>query len=76
MSSIWIRSERSFVQRWLHYLFECPTFWKWERTFTCPDCGKKYRCYWDGNDINGKIHVCNRCVNSEENQRGACYHKH
>lgn len=45
-----------------HYLFECPTFWRIEPAFECPQCGSKYRCYWDGNDIGGKINICNKCA--------------
>ena len=46
-----------------HKLFRCPTFWRIHPFFTCPECGKKYRCYWDGNDIAGVgIDYCNACA--------------
>ena len=38
--------------------------------FQCPHCGKEYRCYWDGNDVGGKINVCHRCA-KEYKQLGA-----
>jgi hypothetical protein len=34
-----------------HLLFHCHTFWQWKRAYKCPVCGKRYRCYWDGNDV-------------------------
>lgn len=49
-----------------HYLFECPTFWQMKPAFKCPCCGKEYRCYWDGNDIGGKINVCHECAKKYE----------
>jgi hypothetical protein len=52
---------RPFIKRWMHKLFDCPTFWK-KPSFVCPICGKKYRCYWDGHDSYGFINVCNTCV--------------
>lgn len=55
--------KKSFFQRWKHKLFTCPTFWKWKAAFSCPGCGKKYRCYWDGNDVAGHgIDYCNKCT--------------
>ena len=46
-----------------HKLFHCPTFWKLKPAFTCPQCSKKYRCYWDGNDVAGHgIDYCNKCA--------------
>ena len=54
---------KSFLKRWEHKLFSCPTFWKWKQKFTCPKCGKKYRCYWDGHDEQGWINLCNKCYN-------------
>jgi hypothetical protein len=53
-------------KRWRHYLFDCPTFWLWKPRFTCPDCGANYRCYWDGNDVGGKVDVCNECASKYE----------
>ena len=44
-----------------HYLFLCPTFWSVKPAFKCPECGKGYRCYWDGNDVGGKINICHAC---------------
>lgn len=50
-----------------HYLFHCPTFWRLKPIFKCPTCGKKYRCYWDGNDIeNHGIDFCNKCAKKIE----------
>ena len=50
----------------IHKLFHCPTFWSWKRTYTCPECGKKYRCYWDGNDCTcGVINLCNKCMTTK-----------
>ncbi len=52
-----------WAKRWYHKLFKCPTFWKLKSSFTCPKCGEKYRCYWDGNDIAGVgIDYCNSCA--------------
>ena len=52
-----------FLKRWLHKFFKCPTFWKCKASFVCPDCGHKYRCYWDGNDVSGVgINYCNGCA--------------
>ena len=46
-----------------HHLFKCPSFWKIRSSFTCPDCGKEYRCYWDGYDCPcGTIHLCKTCA--------------
>ena len=46
----------------IHYLFKCPTFWRWNPAFTCPICNKKYRCYFDGCDIAGHgINICLSC---------------
>ena len=57
-----------WLKRWHHKLFKCPTFWKLKPYFTCPGCGKKYRCYWDGNDIEGVgIDYCNNCAKDLEN---------
>lgn len=52
-----------------HRLFSCPSFWKFKKQFHCPICGKGYRCYWDGNDFNGLINVCNKCAKRELSQR-------
>jgi hypothetical protein len=44
---------KPFLKRWWHKLFNCPTFWSIKPRFTCPLCGEHYRCYWDGNDVEG-----------------------
>ena len=54
----------------LHKLFWCPSFWQLRRAFHCPECGKKYRCYYDGNDVTGHgIDLCNRCAKKYEGER-------
>lgn len=47
----------------------CPTdHSRDELRFTCPDCGVRYACYWDGNDCDcGTIHICMKCI---ENHKG------
>lgn len=47
----------------IKHFFTC-TCKLWETpVFTCPDCGKKYRCYFSGNDCwCGVIHLCNSCA--------------
>jgi len=45
-----------------HYAFKCPTFWRRKPAFECPSCLAKYRCYWDGNDIGGRINICKKCA--------------
>lgn len=60
-----ITDKRNWAQRWLHKLISCPTWWKsWFKDGKrCPGCGKRIRCYWDGNDIEGVgIDYCNRCT--------------
>ena len=53
----------TFFKKLSHKLFGCPTFWSIKPAFKCPICGKKYRCYWDGNDIDGHgIDICNECA--------------
>lgn len=54
---------RKLYQRVIHKLFHCPTFWSIGPRFQCPMCGKRYRCYWDGNDTDKGINLCNRCAN-------------
>ena len=50
-----------------HLIFKCPTFWETKPAFCCPGCGKRYRCYWDGNDIAGiGINYCNSCTEKHE----------
>jgi len=59
----------AFIKRWRHKIFKCPTFWDKEPAFTCPGCGKKYRCYWDGNDVTGHgIDYCNKCAKKLESE--------
>jgi len=54
---------KEFYSRWRHKLFHCPTFWELKPHFQCPKCGKKYRCYWEGNDIVGVgKDYCDDCV--------------
>ena len=53
-----------------HYLFECPTFWRRQPAFKCPICDATYRCYWDGNDVGGKINVCKTCTYEYDTQGG------
>ena len=53
-----------------HYMFECPTFWRLKPAFKCPVCDAKYRCYWDGNDVGGKINVCKKCTYGYDTQGG------
>lgn len=54
---------KPLLKRIYHKLFECPTFWRWKPAFECPRCGKKYRCYWDGNDVSGHgIDYCDGCA--------------
>ena len=53
----------TLFKKLIHYLFKCPTFWRFKPAFECPECGRKYRCYWDGNDISGHgINICNPCA--------------
>jgi hypothetical protein len=59
---------KTWWQKWKHYLFSCPTFWRWKPAFTCPECGATYRCYWDGNDAGGQINLCTPCT--EKYQEG------
>ena len=59
--------KKGFFKRWTHKLFHCPTFWSLHPKFSCPGCGKKYRCYWDGNDVEGHgIDYCNKCATTLE----------
>lgn len=54
---------KKFIATWVHKLFYCPTFWSFKPFYTCPCCGKRYRCYWEGNDIAGVgIHYCGKCA--------------
>jgi hypothetical protein len=53
--------------RLIHKLFFCHTFWTWRPMFQCPECGKKYRCYWDGADVDGYgINFCHTCADKLE----------
>jgi len=54
---------KGLLKRWLHKIFSCPTFWRIKPAFTCPGCGKKYRCYWDGNDVaHHGVDYCCKCA--------------
>ena len=54
---------KPLLKRIIHKLFFCPTFWRLKPRFQCPRCGKKYRCFWDGNDIEGHgTDYCNKCA--------------
>ena len=58
---------RAFLERWVHKLFRCPTFWRVKASFFCPECGAGYRCYWDGHDVAGVgIDLCARCAGKHE----------
>ena len=61
-STVTITMKRTRLQRWWHYLFHCPSFWRLRPAFTCPLCGAKYRCYWDGHDEGGYVHLCGDCA--------------
>ncbi len=51
------------IKKLMHYLFHCPTFWRIQPAFQCPNCKVRYRCYWDGNDIDGVgINYCDACA--------------
>ena len=55
------------IKRLVHKLFKCPTFWRVEPAFQCPSCDKKYRCYWDGNDVAGVgKDYCDKCAGALE----------
>jgi len=56
-----------------HLLFHCPTFWRvrpyYRDKHSCPECGKKYRCYYQGNDVIGHgIDLCNKCAKKYEKE--------
>lgn len=61
---------KTWIKRWHHKLFECPTFWKsyWNTflkskpNYRCPNCKKAMHCYWDGNDTYKGIDFCNECA--------------
>ncbi len=55
------------MKKIFHYLFKCPTFWEFKPHYQCPECGKRYRCYWDGHDcVCGMISLCKDCANSSK----------
>jgi len=46
----------------IRHFFTCPSR-KAETKFQCPDCGRKYTCYYNGADCNcGVINLCKRCA--------------
>jgi hypothetical protein len=54
---------KGMFRRWWHLLFACPTFWRSGLSYTCPVCDKHFRCYWDGQRVEGyERHCCNRCA--------------
>lgn len=60
---------KTWLKKWKHKLFGCPTFWKskWNTflkskpMYRCPGCKKAMHCYWDGNDTKKGIDYCNEC---------------
>lgn len=63
---------QNFWKRWIHKLFKCPTFWQAvilrKPAWTCPGCGHKGTCYWDGNDTDEGIDYCNSCAQEIESR--------
>ena len=65
-----MQSHKTFIKRWNHKLFGCPTFWKsiwstfWKSKpyYRCAECDKPLHCYWDGNDTKKGIDFCNDCA--------------
>lgn len=54
---------KTLLKHWYHKLFQCPTYWTFKGSFTCTQCGKRKRCYWDGNDMTGHgTDICERCA--------------
>lgn len=70
MSIILSFPKKTFVKRWIHKLFQCPTFWQsifktilFSQPFIrCNECGKAIHCYWDGNDTNKGVDFCDDCA--------------
>ncbi len=61
---------RSIFQTTYHKIFKCPTFWKIKPAFKCPKCSATYRCYWDGNDVEGHgTDLCNTCAVKYETKK-------
>lgn len=65
---------KTFLKKWKHKLFNCPTFWKsiWNTFFKskpyyrCPQCKKAMHCYWDGNDVTDKgTDLCDKCATKD-----------
>jgi len=51
------------VEKRKHYIEKCPTFWKPRDWYTCPDCGERYPCYYDGHDCEcGTTNLCGGCA--------------
>lgn len=62
--------EEKMVKGILHKLFNCPTFWRLKPFFQCPICGKRYRCYWDGHDVEKVgINLCKKCAEKAEKDK-------
>lgn len=57
-----MKNKISNIIRVWHLLFQCQTFWRVKPAFTCPICGKTYRCFLDGNDVEEFRGVCNDCL--------------
>lgn len=48
-------------KRLRHLLFNCQTFWRIRPFYHCSECGKGFRCFWDGNDCCRLTNICRRC---------------
>jgi hypothetical protein len=56
-------ADKPMWKRISHKMFHCPTFWNLKPAFRCPICRATYRCYWDGNDVEGVgINLCGPCA--------------
>jgi len=65
-----IEPHKTFIKKWIHKLFGCPTYWKskwntlWKSKpfYKCRECEKPLHCYWDGNDTKKGTDFCNKCA--------------